>query len=62
MNKERKQFLIWTAVAGILFLIVGIHDLFFLTTADKSGFIILLEWVAGLAFLLNALLQWRKVR
>jgi hypothetical protein len=62
MNQDKKQFLIWTAVAGILFLVVGIHDLFFLTTADKSGFIILLEWVAGLAFLLNALLQWRKVR
>lgn len=62
MNQDRKQFLMWTAVAGILFLVVGIYDLFFLTTANKSGFIILLEWLAGLGFLLNALLQWRKGR
>ncbi|GJM41597.1 MAG: hypothetical protein DHS20C20_18790 [Ardenticatenaceae bacterium] len=62
MNQDRKQFLMWTAVAGILFLVVGIYDLFFLTTVNKSGFIILLEWLAGLGFLLNALLQWRKGR
>ena len=62
MNQERKQFLMWTAVAGILFLGVGLYDLFFLTTANKSGFIIRLEWLAGLGCLLNALLQWRKGR
>lgn len=60
MNNEKKQFLIWITIAGILMMIVGVHDLLFMSTAEKSGFMIALELVAGLAFLLNALFQWRK--
>ena len=62
MNQERKQFLVWTTIAGVLFLIVGGHDVFFVATNDKSGVVIALEVVAGICFLLNALLQWRKYR
>jgi hypothetical protein len=62
MKRERKQFLIWTSIAGVLFLMVGVHDLLFLTTSNKSGYIIALELIAGILFLLNALLQWRKYR
>jgi len=62
MNREKKQFLLWTSIAGILFMIVGAHDLYFLTEVDKSGFVIGLEWTAGIVFLLNALIQWRYSR
>lgn len=62
MNREKKQFLLWTSIAGILFMIVGAHDLYFLTEVDKSGFVIGLEVVGGVAFLLNALLGWRSSR
>lgn len=62
MNREKKQFLIWITIAGVLLMSVGIHDLLVLTTVNKSGFIIALELVAGISFLLNALLQWRKYR
>ena len=60
MNSEKRQFLIWIFIAGILFLIVGIHDLIYLSTAQKSGFMIALEFVAGGCFLLNTVLQWRR--
>lgn len=60
MNREKKQFLIWLTIAGILFMIVGIHDLFFVTAINKSTFMIVLEIVAGLCFLLNVLIQWRR--
>ena len=62
MDREKKQFLMWITIAGVLFMIVGVHDLFFLTTINKSEFLIILEIVAGLCFLLNALMQWRKYR
>ncbi len=60
MNRESKQFVMWTTIAGILFTLVGIYDLAFLSTIDKSGFVIALELVAGFCFLLIALLQWRN--
>lgn len=60
MNREKKQFLLWTSIAGILFMIVGAHDLYFLTEVNKSGFIIGLELTAGIFFLLNALIHWRR--
>ncbi len=50
MNREKKQFLLWTSIAGILFMIVGAHDLYFLTEVDKSGFVIGLELVGGSLF------------
>ncbi len=60
MNHQGKQFLILTIVAGILMLFVGVYDLVFLTTTEKSGFVIALEIVAGLGFLLNAALLIRR--
>jgi hypothetical protein len=62
MNREKKQFLLWTSIAGILFIIVGAHDLYFLTEVDKSGFVIGLELTAGIFFVLNALIQAKKGR
>ena len=52
--------MILTIVAGILMLFVGVYDLVFLTTTEKSGFVIALEIVAGLGFLLNAALLIRR--
>lgn len=62
MDREKKQFVMWTTIAGVLFLIVGVYDVFFLTTVKKSAFMIILELVAGLSFLINALMQWRKAQ
>lgn len=62
MNREKKQYLIWTSIAGVLFLVVGVHDVYFRAAEDKSTFVIILGFVAGIGFLLNALLQWRKSR
>lgn len=59
MSSSNYKFFVWTAIAGVLFLIVGFHDVFVLT---KSGFMICLEFVAGLGFLLNAFLAFIKVR
>lgn len=60
MDSERKQFIIWMVIAGIIFIIISIHDLFFLKDFNKSNFLIGLEIVAGLLFLLNAFVQWKK--
>lgn len=62
MNTKEKQFVIWTSIAGVLFLIVGAYDLFIATEGDKSNFVIALEVIAGLCFVLNGLIQWRKSR
>jgi hypothetical protein len=60
VNRERKQFLIWTTIAGVLFVFVGLHDVFGVTAIHKSPFVIVLEFIAGMCFLLNAAVQWKK--
>ncbi|MCB0712217.1 MAG: hypothetical protein KDD67_07795 [Ignavibacteriae bacterium] len=62
MNTKKRQFVILTSIAGVLFLIVGAYDLFFSTEGGKSNFVIALEVIAGLCFVLNGLIQWRKSR
>lgn len=60
MSQMKKNFLIWTSIAGSLFIIVGVHDLFFFSTSGKTGFVIALEMIGGFLFILNALIQFRK--
>ncbi|MCA9251254.1 MAG: hypothetical protein R3E58_00875 [Phycisphaerae bacterium] len=62
MDRQKKQFLMWTALAGVLMLSVGIHDLIFASTVHKSMFVIILGMLGGSLFLFNALMQWRKFR
>lgn len=62
MNQERRRLIVWTTIAGVLFMTVAVHDLYFLNSIDKSKFLIILETVAGICFLLNAGLQWKKQR
>jgi uncharacterized membrane protein len=62
MNKEQKKFVLWLAVAGFLFLVVSIHDVFFPETSNKSALMIFFEIVAAVCFFLNSLIQWRKHR
>ncbi len=61
MIKPEKQFLLWL-VAGIIFLAVSIHDIFFAGSMNKSGMIIALEVIGGFCFILLALIQWRKYK
>lgn len=59
MDKVKKQSLLWL-IAGIIFISVSIHDIFFGGAPNKSGIMIALEVIAGFCCTLNALRQWRK--
>jgi len=61
MSKLQKQSLLWLA-AGIIFLAVSVHDIFFPGGANKPGIIVGLEVIGGFCFILLALIQWRKHR
>lgn len=62
MNRERNNFVLWTTLAGALLLAVGTYDLWLANGNEKSGFVVILELIAGLGFLLNAALHWSKHR
>jgi hypothetical protein len=52
--------MMWTSLAGVIFLAVGVHDLLVSIPAEKSGLVVAMELAAGIGFLLNAGLYWRK--
>lgn len=61
MNKLEKESLLWL-VAGLIFLAVSIHDIFFPGATNKPGIIIALEIIGGFCFILLALMRWRKYK
>jgi hypothetical protein len=60
MNREKKLYPFWMALAGTSFLIVACSDLWLQTTPGKSMLIISLEFVAAIGFFLNALVHLRR--
>lgn len=59
MIKLQSQMYLW-AIAGMIFILVSIRDIFFAGVSDKSSLIISFEVIAGLCFTLLAIIQWRK--
>ncbi len=62
MNNEQKKLLLSLSIAGILFLLLGIHDVFISGPAKRSELMIDLEITAGLVFIVNAFVQWSKYK
>ncbi len=60
MNKNKKQFALWSAIAGVIFIIVWLNDAILIDVVSKSTFMLALELIAGVVFLLNAFLIWKK--
>ncbi|MEZ4698423.1 MAG: hypothetical protein R2832_18540 [Rhodothermales bacterium] len=60
MNKQQQQFAIWTGIAGVIFLFVGGLDVLTPANDGKSWFVVGLEFVSGLFFVANAIVQWRR--
>ena len=59
MSKEKKAMILWL-IAGLIFLIVCMRDLYDPGSSNKSPILIMFEGMAGIASFVNALVYRRK--
>ncbi len=59
MSKEKKAKILWF-IAGLIFLSVCLHDIYYSGSSNKSILIIVFEGIAGIASIINAVTFRRK--